>query len=570
MPNWSTSISRPSTLLLTVILALCGGLARAQAPAREALEQILEEGAPTDREAIARLYEDAGYRLLWSDGEKPSAAAIVLLQALRLAGERGLAPDDYPGDKLAYLLIDLIDAPHAGVEQWAQFDAGLSLAGIRFLSDLHYGRIEPASVGHNLTVDRIRLDIPATLAHLATAVDVPLAIDSLEPQLSHYALLKRQLSRYRALAGEDGLNTLPSLPARSVKPGEAYAGAEQLRRLLVEFGDAVAPAEPAPPNPAAQILDPALVDALKHFQTRLGEKPDGILGAATWAELTKPLSARVRQIELTMERWRWMPSELVSAPIIVNIPQFRLFAFESTQDSEAHIRQMDVIVGKAFEATQTPVFSADMSYLVFRPNWDVPYSIALKEIVPGARTNPASISKHQMEIVRGNGDGATIMPNTAENVELLARGALRLRQKPGPNNSLGLIKFMFPNPYNVYLHSTPAQALFGESRRDFSHGCVRVSDPMGLAQYVLRDSPEWTRDKILAAMNGSGPQTVTLKNRIRVFMVYGTALATEKGDVLFFDDIYGHDQRLEEALASRRPRSATAVATAVKVHTAEP
>jgi murein L,D-transpeptidase YcbB/YkuD len=203
----------------------------------------------------------------------------------------------------------------------------------------------------------------------------------------------------------------------------------------------------------------------------------------------------------------------------------------------------------------------------------VPYSIALKEIVPGARTNPASIEKHQMEIVRGNGDAAAVMPNTVENVELVAKGALRLRQKPGPNNSLGLVKFMLPNPYNVYLHSTPAEGLFGESRRDFSHGCVRVSDPVGLAQYVLRDSPGWTREKIQAAMNGTNPVTVTLKNRIRVFIVYGTALATEKGNVLFFDDIYGHDQRLEAALNSRRPRTvaeAPAVAAIPGTRPAQP
>jgi murein L,D-transpeptidase YcbB/YkuD len=246
-----------------------------------------------------------------------------------------------------------------------------------------------------------------------------------------------------------------------------------------------------------------------------------------------------------------------------------LFAFESTADSESRIRQMDVIVGKAFEATQTPVFTADMSYLIFRPYWEVPYSIAVKEIVPGARINPDSIAKHQMEIVRG--DGAAVMPNTAENVELVAKGTLRLRQKPGPNNSLGLVKFMLPNPYNVYLHSTPAQALFEETRRDFSHGCVRVSDPVALAQYVLRDSPEWTRERILAAMNGPAPVTVTLKNRIRVFIVYGTALATEQGGVLFFDDIYGHDRRLEAALAARQPRASGIVTTpAVKVRLAEP
>jgi murein L,D-transpeptidase YcbB/YkuD len=534
--------------------------ALAQAPAEDALKRIIEEGNPayvdwttasSERDQIGKLYEGNAYRLFWSDGQKPMAQAISLLQQLRLAGERGLDPEDYPGNRLAYLLIDLIDAPHPGIEQWALFDAGLSLAGIRFLSDVHLGRIDPSTMGHDLSVGRVKLDIPTTLAHLASAVDVAVAVDALEPQFSHYALLKRQLSHYRALASEDGLSDLPALPAKSLKPGDDYSGAAKLQHLLVALGDAMPPPADAP---AAQSLSPELVDALKHFQGRHGEKADGVLGAATFTQLTRPLSQRVQQIELTMERWRWLPSELVTAPIIVNIPQFRLFAFESTADTEAHIRQMDVIVGKSFDSTQTPVFAADMSYLIFRPYWEVPYNIALKEIVPTARNNPADIERRQMEIVRGNGDSATVMPNTAENVELVAKGTLRLRQRPGPSNSLGLVKFMFPNPYNVYLHSTPAQSLFAETRRDFSHGCIRVSDPVGLAQYVLRDAPEWTREKILAAMNGDKPLTVTLKNRIRVFIVYGTAMATEKGNVLFFDDIYRHDERLEKALEARHVR----------------
>jgi murein L,D-transpeptidase YcbB/YkuD len=185
----------------------------------------------------------------------------------------------------------------------------------------------------------------------------------------------------------------------------------------------------------------------------------------------------------------------------------------------------------------------------------VPYDIALKEIVPSARKDPAVIERRRMQIVSGSGDAATVMPSTPENVELVARGRLRLRQQPGPDNSLGLVKFMLPNPYNVYLHSTPAQSLFAESRRDFSHGCVRVSDPVALAQYVLRDSPEWTREHIQAAMDGAKPVTVTLKNPIRVFIVYGTALATEQGSVLFFDDIYRHDERLQKALDARRART---------------
>ncbi len=494
-------------------------------------------------------------RLMWSDGQKPTPQAISLLQELQRCADRGLDPGDYPVNRLADVLAGLTGAvPSAAAPsdpaQWAAFDAELGRAGLRLLSDLHYGRIDPATVGHNLTVDRVNRDLPAALERLATAADVPAALDALEPQFRHYALLKKQLSRYRALASEEGINALPPLPAKSVKPGEAYAGAAQLEHLLSALGDSTPGPAPSPP----QSLTPALVDALKHFQSRHGEKPDGVLGRATFAQLTRPLRLRVRQIDLTMERWRWLPARLSSAPIIVNIPQFRLFAFESTSDMEAKIRQMDVIVGKAFHATQTPVFAADMTYLVFHPYWDVPYDIARKEIVPAARRDPESITRQHMEIVRGGGDSATVMPSTPENIELLAKGELRVRQKLGPDNSLGLVKFMLPNPYNVYLHGTPAQALFGESRRDFSHGCVRVSDPMGLAQYVLRDSPEWTRERILAAMNGEKPLIVPLKNHIRVFIVYGTAMATEQGNILFFDDIYGHDQRLEQALVARRAR----------------
>ncbi len=541
---------------LAVIIGAFAPLAPARAADGDVLKQIIAQRpaayldwpvAVGEREQMAKLYQDTGYRLLWSDGAKPTAQAIALVQALRRAGERGLDPADYPGDRLASSQAQLTGVPQIGPEQWAQFDAALTLAGLRFMSDLHLGRIDAATVGHNLTVTRVELDIPDALEHLARAGDVAAALDALEPQFRHYALLKQQLARYQALAGEAGLTNLPPLYAKSVKPGDAYAGAPQLQRLLAALGDAEPQPEPHPQAPV-QTLTATLSDSLKRFQRRHGEKADGILGAATFGELTRPLSARVRQIELTMERWRWLPEQLTSAPIIVNIPQFRLFAFESTADSEAQIRQMDVIVGKAFQATQTPVFSAQMTYVVFRPYWEVPYSIARKEIVPSARRDPAYLDRHQMEIVRRFGD-SRIMPQTAENLDAVAAGTLRIRQRPGPNNSLGLIKFMLPNPYNVYLHATPARALFGESRRDFSHGCIRVSDPTGLAQYVLRDSPEWTREKILDAMkDGPDSVTVTLKKPIRVFIVYGTAIAMENGEVLFFDDIYGHDEHLEQAL----------------------
>ncbi len=513
-------------------------------------------GAPTDR-------------LLWSDGDRPTAAAQDLVHELQNASERGLDPGDYGGDLLSRRLAELRGTRTPPPGAWQTFDVDLSVAAMRLCKDLHDGRIDPAAVGHDLAVNRIALDLPAQLAGLAASADVKAALDALEPPFIHYALLKRQLAVYRALGATPGLSDLPPLPSRSLKPGAAYAGAARLARLLAALGDL--PAQPSTPAPFT--LDPALVAGLSSFQARHGQKPDGVLGAATYAQLTRPLAMRVRQIELTMERWRWLPARLMHAPIIVNIPQFRLYAFDSNDDSESHMTAMDVIVGKAFAATKTPVFTADMTYLVFRPYWDVPRSIAAHEIVPAARRDPASFARQHLQIVRGPDADATVMPVTAANLELAAQGALRIRQLPGPDNALGLVKFMLPNPYNVYLHSTSAQRLFSQSRRDFSHGCIRVSDPVNLAGYVLRDAPEWTRERIVAAMQGATPLTVPLRNHIRVFIVYGTAVARERGDILFFDDIYGHDARLWKALQKLRERRSTPPGTesaGIQVHEIRP
>ena len=259
-------------------------------------------------------------------------------------------------------------------------------------------------------------------------------------------------------------------------------------------------------------------------------------------------AAKVRKIELTLERWRWLPA-FYTPPVIVNIPQFRLFAFRTTADRAADILQMDVIVGRTFPRTRTPVFVADMTSVIFRPYWDVPRSIMLREELPKIRRNPAYLAAQHLEIVRGATDSATPLPATALSVQLLASGAARLRQRPGPDNALGLIKFDLPNQYDVYLHSTPAQQLFLRQRRAFSHGCIRVSDPVALAAYVLHDTPgDWTPARIRTAMNGSQTRRVRLGRHIRVIILYGTVLAKEDGEVLFFDDLYGQDRRLERLL----------------------
>ncbi len=464
-----------------------------------------------------------------------------MLQTLRSADTYGLQPGDY----MQALLADPGSASARDAGRAARFDVAMSEATVRFVTHLHYGRVDPRAAGFNFARLQSELDIAATLGQLATTDDVQRVISSIEPQFYHYRLLREALLPYRALARDPTLWRLPASQRRSVKPGEPYAGAAQLRRLLHALGDLP---DDALRSGAEGAMDPGLVRALQRFQERHGLPPDGALGRETFAALTVPLPQRVRQIELTLERWRWLPA-LTTPPIIVNIPQFRLFAFQSTQDRKTEILQMDVIVGRTYPGLHTPVFAADMKYVIFRPYWDVPYSITRREMLPAIRANPRYLQEQHLEIVRAAADPGAALPPTVDNLRALASGALRLRQQPGADNALGLIKFMLPNGYNVYLHSTPAHRLFSESRRAFSHGCIRVADPVALGSYVLRNAPgTWTPETIRAAMNGPATLRVDLRRPIRVMVLYGTALATEAGPVLFFDDIYGHDRTLERLL----------------------
>ena len=290
------------------------------------------------------------------------------------------------------------------------------------------------------------------------------------------------------------------------------------------------------------------MQGLQRYQQRHGLKADGHLGKQTFATLTTPFAARVRQIELTLERWRWLPP-LQSPMIVVNIPQFKLFAFQSQDDREANLLRMEVIVGQAYAHTQTPVFVGNLQYVVFRPYWNVPRDILMREMLPAIHKNPGYLQRNDLELVRGQSDDSPVVPVASQSIADLAAGALRLRQRPGEQNALGRVKFMLPNSYNVYLHSTPAQQLFGESRRSFSHGCIRVSDPAALAEYVLRNaSGNWDKGSIETALQGQPNQRVNLTKAIPVLIVYGTVMVNEAGQVQFFDDIYGYDAKLAKLL----------------------
>jgi len=373
---------------------------------------------------------------------------------------------------------------------------------------------------------------------------VAAATDDLVPPLALYGSVARALARYRVLAAHEPAFEIP-IPERSVRPGHSFPQGPALRARLIALGDL--PAD-APPVEAA-LYDDSLVQGVERFQRRHGLEPDGVIGRRTAAALNVPLASRVDQLELALERLRWLPHLRPEGSVAVNIPMFRLWVWGAAPPDGAPAFDMDVIVGRALDM-QTPVLIEEMRSVTFRPYWNVPPSIVRDEVLPALDRSPGYLQQEDMEIVSGAAGAATPVPATRENVELLRQGRLRLRQRPGPNNSLGLVKFSFPNDEDIYMHGTPAVHLFAHDRRDFSHGCVRVADPEALAAWVLRDQPEWSRERIRAAMHGDGPLEVELKEPVQVLLFYLTAIVMpEDGLVHFAEDIYGRDQRLRQALA---------------------
>ena len=493
-------------------------------------------------DVVAVTVERAGVPLLWHRGGALTPAGTAMLQQLWRADERGLNPDDYGVGQLQALSL------RADAASQAELDRQLSQAALSMAAHLQRGRVSPAAAGYQLPAPAQVTDPVQTLQALAGSNDVAAALDVFEPHYNHYHLLKQALAHYRQLAAMSPVPALPALTVRSIKPGEPYAGAAALRATLARLGDM----PDAEAVSTATQLDAPLSAALARFQARHGLQADGVLGAGTLAALQVPLSERVQQLLMSMERARWLPRP--SGPfILVNIPQFRLYAFRGPGDSEQHMLAMNVIVGRTFPSHNTPVFMADMRYVVFRPYWDVPGSIARNEILPKLRQNLAWGAEQDYELVRGQSDNSPVVAWEESALEPLRRGELRVRQKPGPRNALGRVKFMFPNPYNVYLHSTPAQSLFARTERAFSHGCVRVENPQALGEFVFANEAGWDGARIADRLQAEGgPERINLGNSLRVVIFYATAIAAEDGRILFLQDIYKHDQRLKRLLAQQR------------------
>jgi L,D-transpeptidase YcbB len=524
----------------------------------EEIERVLASGRANQlpssdftrhRGAVARLYGPDGRAPLWTDGRgHPSAAGREAVAILRLAADDGLDPALYGGAILEAMADALAGDPAPDPTVVGGFDAALSVAMVRFATHLHAGRVDPRRIGFRLTLPPEGHDIPVLIRTALTDGRLTELIEELRPPMVLYRRLRETLAAYRVMAEREETLPLPT-PAASVRPGEPYPALPVLAarlHLLADLRD--------PPTAASDTLEGPVLEALRRFQSRHGLAPDGILGRATLAALNVPLAHRVVQLELSLERLRWLPDLTRGRFIAVNIPTFHLWAWDSVSADGAPTLGMNVIVGQAALNTRTPVFVEEMRYVIFRPYWNVPPGILRNEVLPAIRSDSTYLRRNDMEIVLGPGDDAVPVAETEENLTLLAEGRLRVRQRPGPGNALGLVKFMFPNDENVYLHDTPAPELFSRARRDFSHGCVRIERPVDLAVWALRDVPGWNRDRIAGAMRDGHSTRVNLRTPVPVLLFYTTAIVQPDGTPQFFADVYEHDARLELALRDGRER----------------
>jgi murein L,D-transpeptidase YcbB/YkuD len=562
------------SLLLVFFSVFAPALARAASPSapqlsssgQPALRTLIEAGTLQElrwpnftdyRDDVKSFYESSNYSLAWLNDGRPTRQALAVITALRQADQIGLDAEDYDGprwqDRIAALRGGNQHSPEDGP---ARFDLALTVSLMRYVSEVQFGRVKPQAVHLGADDARSKFNIPKFLRdQIVNSNDVAGVLSQLEPPSVLYRRTEEALRKYMQLAAQDDGEKLPPAKKKTINPGDDYPGVPRLVRLLKLVGDLPPDAAVAPDS---TLYQGPLVDAMKHFQERHGLQADGRIGKDTLEQLNTPLSGRVRQLQLTLERWRWAPRVFNPPPILVNIPEFVLRVFGPWETIDLTMR---VVVGRSYR-TRTPVFAKDMSFLVFRPYWNVPLAIQRGEIVPKLKKDPDYLKENQFEVVDRRGTVVSTGAVSDDQLAQLNSGALSVRQRPGPKNSLGLVKFVFPNEHNVYLHSTPAPELFSRSRRDFSHGCIRVEDPVGLAEWILQGNGGWTQDKIVAAMN-SGPdsQRVNLAQQIPVVIIYATAVVLPDGEVKFFQDIYGHDAHLEKALARGYPRPQGKTAT---------
>ena len=509
------------------------------------------EAGPLEQ-SLRAAYQARRFRPLWFRGGRPTGRSVELVRLLERAHRDGLDPRAYHPALLASALRRA--ESEADPRSLASADSLLSWTFLLFARNLSTGRVDPSDLAPDWHLQRRRPSWPGLATALEEATgpaSIQGVVDRLRPPHPGYRRLRKALERYRRIARDGGWATVPAGPV--LEPGDP-ATRERLTRLaarLAAEGDlpsalAAPPAGSTGSAGGEPVYDETLARAVRSFQARLGLTVDGKVGPETVDALNVPARERVRQIELNMERWRWLPAHLGTRRVEVNIPAFSL----RLVDGGRTVATMKVVVGK--QGAETPAFRKSMTYVVVNPYWNVPESIARREIAPEAARDPSYLAARRYQVVSGWGDG-DVRPVEARSVDWasVADGGsfpFRLRQLPGPGNALGRIKFMLPNPYDVYLHDTPATHLFTRARRTFSHGCVRVAHPLELAQWAFRGDPRWNRARLASAVASGRRESIALPRPIPVYLLYWTAWADSDGSVHFRDDVYGRDRALSEAL----------------------
>jgi murein L,D-transpeptidase YcbB/YkuD len=498
-------------------------------------------------EDLENLYKIARYQPLWLGHERSEKQIADALALLEKASEHGLSAANYDAEMLQQKLPEALKLAPEAYNSIVLYDTALSLSLLRFLHDVHYGRVNPQGINFNLKLREKKLaDLPTLIKDsLAqdTVSQLPLLV---EPKLKQYQKLKQALAAYRRLAAESRPYKLAL--TKTIHPGDKLPQIEELRQFLVAIGDLTE--DKAEDNGKIQktsLYTGEIVEGVKKFQYRHGLGAYGVIGKETAAALNVPLTQRAAQIELAMERLRWLPELPAGPSIIVNIPAFQLWAFNALGGVDADMLNMKVVVGKALK-NQTPVLMAELRFIDFMPYWNIPYSILKTEVLPKLIKNPNYLAKEHIELVPNFGNEVKPVPFADNSIAQLKQGTLKARQRPGNKNALGKVKFIFPNQSDVYLHDTPANALFSKSRRDFSHGCVRVENPQQLAEFVLKDQEGWSKETIQAAMQTPKTQHVVLKKPVPVLFFYTTSFFDQHDNLMFYQDIYDQDPVLQSAL----------------------
>ena len=521
------------TIISVLSLALC---ACHPAPATTPeLHALIARDTPPDKSISRDVWVDAQKfyasrqeAFAWVSSDGPTDTTPLALAAVDSAEAHGLLPSDYGAPALR-ALHDRLSANERGADfaqQIAAFDVRLTAALLQLGRHVATGRLSPKVIDARWNTRRTPPDEVAALARAASE-GVDTFLPAIQPRHPEYQALIDAMQSLREQSGEGW----PTVPRASLKAGQWNSAAVvPLRARLATSGYL----------PAGSPLDSPQFDAdvergLKAFQEHHALAPTGGLDPATLEKLNVPIEARLRQVAINLERWRWLPDDLGARHFIVNIPYFHLIARESGKP----VLDIRVVVGK--RGNETPLFSDQMETVVFSPYWNVPDTIALQETVPAMVKDPSYLERNSMEIVDGR--GRVVSPDSLPWGDEHALAAFRFRQRPGAANALGFVKFLFPNEHAVYFHDTPADALFKRLGRAFSHGCVRVEEPEALAQYVLRDRPEWTPDAIQSAMRAGEERHVKLTSAIPVHIVYLTAWVDENGGLHFQDDVYGYDRR---------------------------